>query len=162
MRCVSTVKNKKRENMLELKIPPVIVLAVFAGIIIGIPFVISFYAVQSIWLIAFFILLGVIIALSGVWEFRKSKTTVNPTTSEKSSQIVNTGIYRFSRNPMYLGMALGLVGLTFAFGNLFSWLGVIGFVIYITHFQIIPEEKILKEIFGKNYTDYLNQVRRWI
>lgn len=148
--------------MLDLKIPPVIVFVAFAGIIIGIPFVISFYAVQSIWLCGFFILLGIILALSGIWEFRKFKTTVNPTTPEKSSQVVNTGIYRFSRNPMYLGMALGLVGLTLGFGNHFSWLGVVGFIAYITQFQIIPEEKILKEIFGKNYIDYLKQVRRWI
>lgn len=148
--------------MLDLKIPPVIVLAVFAGIIVGIPLVIPFYAVQSVGLCVFFILLGIIITLLGVWEFRKSKTTVNPTTPEKSSQIVNTGIYRFSRNPMYLGMALGLVGLTFGFGNHLSWLGVVGFVAYITQFQIIPEEKILKEVFGKNYINYLKRVRRWI
>ncbi|GIM54217.1 methyltransferase family protein [Capnocytophaga cynodegmi] len=148
--------------MLDLKVPPVIVLVIFAGIIIGIPYIFPFYGVKSFGLCVLFVVLGVAIALSGVWEFRKLKTTVNPITPEKSSQIVDTGVYRFSRNPMYLGMAFVLIGLVFLWGNYLSWLGVVGFVIYITRFQIIPEEKILNEIFGENYRKYLKKTRRWL
>ncbi|AEK24228.1 MULTISPECIES: methyltransferase family protein [Flavobacteriales] len=148
--------------MLQLKIPPVIVLAVFASMIVAIPYIFPFDAFQSMGLCIFFIVLGAMIALSGVLEFRKLSTTVNPTTPEKSSRIVDTGIYRFSRNPMYLGMATVLVGLVFGFGNYFSWLAVVGFVVYITQFQILPEERVLKQIFGKPYEEYLTKVRRWL
>lgn len=148
--------------MLDLKVPPVIVLIVFAGVIVGIPHFIPFYAIKSIGLCLFFIALGIAIALLGVWEFWKSKTTVNPTTPAKCCKIVDTGIYRFSRNPMYLGMVLVLLGLVFGWGNSLSWVGVVGYVAYITRFQIIPEEKVLKEIYGEIYIDYCGKVRRWL
>lgn len=148
--------------MLDFKIPPVLVLTISAGFIVGIPYILPFYGIRSIWLCVCFIVPGIAIALSGVREFVKSKTTLNPTTPEKSSHIVDTGIYRFSRNPMYLGMVLILAGLVFAWGNYLSWLGVAGFVAYITHFQIVPEEKILKEIYGEEYKEYIRKVRRWL
>lgn len=148
--------------MLDLKIPPALVLIVCAGIIIGIPNIFQFYGIKSVGLCVFFIVLGITIALLGVWEFWKFKTTANPTAPEKSCQIVKTGIYSFSRNPMYLGMALVLIGLVFGWGNFLSWLGVVGFMAYITRFQIIPEEKVLKEIHGEKYREYLKKVRRWL
>ncbi|MFK8300885.1 methyltransferase family protein [Capnocytophaga canimorsus] len=148
--------------MLDLKVPPVIVLAIFAGIIVGIPYIFPFYRGKSFGLCVLFVVLGVVIALSGVWEFRKFKTTVNPITPENSSRIVDTGIYRFSRNPMYLGMTFVLMGLVFLWGNYLSWLGVVGFVIYIIRFQIIPEEKILNEIFGEDYREYFRKTPRWL
>ena len=143
--------------MLDCKIPPVVVLIVSAGIVVGIPYIFPFYGIRSIGLCISFIVLGVIVAFSGVWEFRKSKTTLNPTTPKKSSRIVDTGIYRFSRNPMYLGM-----GLIWGLGNYLSWLGFLAFMLYITRFQILPEEKTLKEIYGEPYNEYLTKVRRWL
>jgi len=148
--------------MLDCKIPPVVVLIVSASIVVGIPYIFPFYGIRSIGLCIFFIVMGVIVAFSGVWEFRKSKTTLNPTTPEKSSRIVDTGIYRFSRNPMYLGMAFMLVGLIWGLGNYLSWLGFLAFMLYITRFQILPEEKTLKEIYGEPYKEYLTKVRRWL
>lgn len=148
--------------MLDCKIPPVVVLIVSAGIVVGIPYIFPFYGIRSIGLCIFFIVMGAIVAFSGVLEFRKSKTTLNPTTPEKSSRIVDTGIYRFSRNPMYLGMAFMLVGLIWGLGNYLSWLGFLAFMLYITCFQILPEEKTLKEIYGEPYKEYLTKVRRWL
>lgn len=148
--------------MLDCKIPPVVVLIVSAGIVVGIPYIFPFYGIRSIGLCIFFIVMGAIVAFSGVLEFRKSKTTLNPTTPEKSSRIVDTGIYRFSRNPMYLGMAFMLVGLIWGLGNYLSWLGFLAFMLYITRFQILPEEKTLKEIYGEPYKEYLTKVRRWL
>ena len=75
---------------------------------------------------------------------------------------MDTGIYRFSRNPMYLGMAFMLVGLIWGLGNYLSWLGFLAFMLYITRFQILPEEKTLKEIYGEPYNEYLTKVRRWL
>lgn len=63
---------------------------------------------------------------------------------------------------MYLGMVLVLLGLVFGWGNSLSWVGVVGYVAYITRFQIIPEEKVLKEIYGERYIDYCGKVRRWL
>ena len=148
--------------MLDCKIPPILVLIITAGIVVGIPYIFPFYGIRSVVLSVLFIVLGVIIALLGVWEFRKSKTTLNPTTPKKSSRIVDTGLYRFSRNPMYLGMAFMLVGLIWGLGNYLSWLGFLAFMLYITHFQILPEEKTLKEIYGEPYNEYLTKVRRWL
>lgn len=148
--------------MLDLKIPPLLVLVFFAGFIVGIPYLFPFYEIRSICLCVCFVVPGITIALLGVWEFRKSKTSVNPIVPRKSNKVVDTGIYRFSRNPMYLGMALMLVGLIFGWGNCLSWLGLVGFVAYITRFQIIPEERILKEIYGEKYQVYRTKVRRWL
>lgn len=148
--------------MLDCKVPPVVVLIISAGIIVGVPYVFPFYGIRSIVLCVSFIVLGIVVALLGVWEFRKKKTTLNPTTPEKCTSIVDTGIFRFSRNPMYLGMSVGLIGLIFGFGNYFSWVGFLVFVVYITRFQIIPEENTLKELYGDPYKEYLKRVRRWL
>lgn len=148
--------------MMDLKIPPVIVLMIFAGIITAVSLTFPFHGIKSIPLCVIFIAAGLIIILLGIWEFKKFKTTVNPLLPEKSNRIVDTGIYRFSRNPMYLGMLFVLAGLVFGFGNSLSWAGVIGFAVYITKFQIIPEERTLKAFFGTDYEEYLRKVRRWI
>ena len=69
--------------MLDCKIPPILVLIIAAGIVVGIPYIFPFYGIRSVVLSVLFIVLGVIVALLGVWEFRKSKTTLNPTTPKK-------------------------------------------------------------------------------
>jgi len=103
-----------------------------------------------------------IILFFSIRLFSKENTTVNPYTPEKSGRLVTTGIYRFTRNPMYLGMAV----LLFAQG---MWLGtwvfvpvLVLFVSYMTCFQILPEEEALIEKFDEEYAEYCTKVRRWI
>ena len=101
----------------------------------------------------------VVIAVRG---FRKAKTTVDPFHPESASAIVTSGIYRFTRNPMYLGFLLVLIALAIFLGNWISALMPLVFVIYMNRFQIAPEERALRLRFGTSYEAYLHSVRRWI
>jgi protein-S-isoprenylcysteine O-methyltransferase Ste14 len=105
---------------------------------------------------------GVLVAVAGVVAFRKARTTVNPTTPQASSTIVSSGVYRWSRNPMYLGMAMALVGWAMYLSNVVAFLLVPAFMLYMNRFQIQPEERALEAKFGDPYRDYLRRVRRWI
>ena len=105
---------------------------------------------------------GLAFTLPAVASFRRSKTTVNPIHIERASQLVTSGNYRFTRNPMYLGMALLLTAIAFGLGAPWTLLGPLALVAYLTRFQILPEERALRGIFGQPYLDYCKQVRRWI
>ena len=105
---------------------------------------------------------AICIDITAIYAFYKAKTTIDPLRPEKASMIVTSGPFRFTRNPMYLGLSLLLAGWGLIQN---SWLlvpAVIGFVIYMTHMQIIPEEKILAEKFGEPYLRYQQTVRRWL
>jgi len=105
---------------------------------------------------------GLFFDFLGLVAFRKMKTTINPLKPEKTSFIVTIGVYAITRNPMYLGMALLLTAWAIHLSTAMSLLGPIFFVLFITRFQILPEEKILKKAFGTPYENYLKKVRRWI
>ncbi len=105
---------------------------------------------------------GIGIALLGLREFRKAKTTVNPLKPETSSTLVRSGIYEFSRNPMYLGMLLVLVAWGLWLGNPWALIWTLGFVMYINEYQIKPEEAALRKLFGDAFDQYTREVRRWI
>jgi protein-S-isoprenylcysteine O-methyltransferase Ste14 len=105
---------------------------------------------------------GIALALAGIREFRRAQTTVNPLEPGRASSIVSSGLYRHTRNPMYLGMALGLVGLALWPGTWPGLLVVPAFMGYLTVFQIIPEERALLVRFGSAYANYCAQVRRWL
>jgi protein-S-isoprenylcysteine O-methyltransferase Ste14 len=108
------------------------------------------------------LLLGIVLAIAGVVQFRRARTTVNPLAPLNASAIVDTGIYRLSRNPMYLGMALGLGGLVLWWANVAGGALVLLFCWYLTRFQIKPEERALLARFGPPYAAYLRRVRRWL
>ncbi|XZG69378.1 methyltransferase family protein [Chitinibacteraceae bacterium HSL-7] len=107
-------------------------------------------------------LTGIAVALAGVRAFRAHKTTVNPMKPHDSSALVASGIYRHTRNPMYLGFLLVLV----AWGiHLASWVALLmlpTFVAYMNRFQIIPEERALTARFGAAFAAYCQSVRRWL
>lgn len=106
--------------------------------------------------------LGVVIALLGVLAFRQSRTTVDPLHPERASTLVAGGVYRFTRNPMYLGFALLLLAWVV---YLSAWLGVLVialFVAYMNRFQIKAEEQALEARFGQSFLDYKKSVRRWL
>lgn len=107
-------------------------------------------------------LLGAGIDLWALLAFHSARTTVNPLAPGRSSVVVTSGIYRVSRNPMYLGMALLLLAWCMFLGNPPSVLSVVLFCAYITRFQILPEERLLLAKFGAPYARYLSEVRRWI
>jgi protein-S-isoprenylcysteine O-methyltransferase Ste14 len=114
------------------------------------------------WLFAGSAIAGIGIAVIGVVEFRRAGTTVDPRVPGQSAQLVASGVYRYSRNPMYVGFLLVLCGWAVLLGNALSLLLVPAFVVYMNHFQIAPEERAMREKFGAAYTQYADTVRRWL
>jgi protein-S-isoprenylcysteine O-methyltransferase Ste14 len=106
--------------------------------------------------------LAVVILVTAIVGFRRAKTTVDPMHPEAASTIVTAGIYRFTRNPMYLGFLLALIAWAIFLGNVISALMPLLFVAYMNRFQIAPEERALHARFGAPYETYLRSVRRWL
>jgi protein-S-isoprenylcysteine O-methyltransferase Ste14 len=150
---------------LETRIPPPIIVGAVALVMIGAtaiagglhlpPAPLAIVAVLA-WAAGF----GV--AASGVREFRRAKTTINPTAPQQASAIVSTGVFRLTRNPMYLGMTTVLVGLALLLSTPWALLGPAAFALYIQRFQIQPEERALAAKFGPAYEQYKASVRRWL
>lgn len=105
---------------------------------------------------------GLALGIAAVGLFGRAKTTVTPLKPEKASALVITGPYRFTRNPMYLGLVLLLTGWGLWLGNPANLIWLAGFVFYITAFQIKPEEAALRAKFGADYAAYCQRVRRWL
>lgn len=119
--------------------------------------------------VAFFrplaVVLGILATLIGslsLWAFYQAKTTINPHRLDATSALVQNGIFCFSRNPMYLSLAILLIAFALWRGNLWALLVLPLFISYIQIFQILPEERMLTEKFGRDYQDYCARVRRWI
>ena len=110
----------------------------------------------------FFLIVALIIIVISIAKFIKIKTTISPLKPNKTSILVDSGIYKHTRNPMYLGLLLILFSLFLYLKNFLSFLVLPLFVIYITKNQILPEEKVLENLFGEQYKKYKNKVRRWI
>ena len=150
---------------LELKIPPVALVLIIAllmwlgaayvpGLRIHFPF-------QSI-AACVLGLSGIIVCTLGVLEFKRARTTVNPTRPQSSSSLVTTGMYRHTRNPMYLGFLLILIGWAIITGAILAIFGLPTFVLYMNRFQIEPEERVLTGLFGDQFKTYCSAARRWI
>jgi protein-S-isoprenylcysteine O-methyltransferase Ste14 len=107
-------------------------------------------------------LFGLVIVAASLRLFVKARTTPNPMQPRNASELVTSGVYRVSRNPMYLGDAVMLIGIAVWLGSLPSLLCVAAFVAYIDRFQIPSEEAALDAIFGERYVAYRRRVRRWL
>jgi protein-S-isoprenylcysteine O-methyltransferase Ste14 len=149
-------------QILELKVPPPLVGLVIGAAMWGIaPLGGDSPALAKV--VAFVLCaLGLFVMLAGVASFRRARTTVNPLKPETASALVTTGIYARTRNPMYVGMALVLVGWAFLLAQPQALVGPIAFVLYITRFQIVPEERVLASMFGESFAAYRARVRRWL
>jgi protein-S-isoprenylcysteine O-methyltransferase Ste14 len=108
------------------------------------------------------IAIALLIEVISVLSFIRARTTINPLAPERSAALVTGGLYRISRNPMYLGMACLLVGICAIARFPFGFIGVVIFVWLITVLQILPEEKALEARFGEAFTAYRQRVRRWL
>ncbi|WP_028313044.1 methyltransferase family protein [Derxia gummosa] len=107
-------------------------------------------------------LAGALLDLSALLGFRRARTTWHPHRPQAASALVTGGIYRVTRNPMYLGLALLLVAWALRLGQLLPWLGPPLFAAWITRFQIVPEERALAAKFGADWVAYRMRVRRWL
>lgn len=147
-----------------MRIPPPVITIFFAAVMFVVDFVSPLWLriPYLFWLSLLFAVAAVIFLLPAIVQFVGSKTTVNPYTPHKSTALVSAGVYRVSRNPMYLGMAFCLVAWASYLENVFTFLFVFGFVWYMTRFQIRFEEAALQERFGDEFEKYCDQVRRWL
>lgn len=152
---------------MKAKIPPPLVLLI-CGILMWLAarFVPSLDFVLPSRIILFWALLvvGVLLLASGASNILNRKTTIHPDRKSlsKASALVTTGIYRYSRNPIYLGMAFMLLAWMILLQNWLSVVGPIIFIVFITDYQIKPEEEALEKVFGEEYVRYKKRVRRWI
>jgi protein-S-isoprenylcysteine O-methyltransferase Ste14 len=105
---------------------------------------------------------GISVALLGFWALSQAKTTINPVNPERASSVVTGGIYSYTRNPMYLGLTSLLVGWAIWLSVPWVFLGPVALLLYLTRFQIIPEERVMSSKFGRDYDEYRRRVRRWL
>ena len=98
----------------------------------------------------------------GVTQFRKAQTTPNPQALEEVSSLVTSGVYQYSRNPMYVGLVLILFSWALYLSHFLAFVLLPIFILYMTRFQIQPEERMLAQKFGKAYQAYKAKVRRWV
>jgi protein-S-isoprenylcysteine O-methyltransferase Ste14 len=150
---------------LELKVPPPIA-ALLAGVAMWVTArllpAIHVASHQRLPLAVICAALGVIVALLGFSALSQANTTINPVNPEKASAVVTGGIYRYTRNPMYLGLTALLVAWTIWLSVPWVIIGPVAFMLYLTRFQIIPEERIMSSKFGRDYDEYRQRVRRWL
>ena len=154
-----------RMQTLELKIPPPVVAALVAGSMWAIAMLaplVDAPAAMRVAVAVVMVLIGVTFDLAGLIAFRRTKTTVNPRKPEKAVALVCSGVYRLTRNPMYLGLVFVLVGWAVYLSSAWALLGPVAFALYINRFQIKPEERVLSTLFGSRYAVYKSSVRRWL
>lgn len=147
-------------SALEAKVPPPVLVALLAGAIWFLPRAFEPSPLLSAAGIAF-VVTGLGINAWPKFLFRRARTSVSPVRPALASALVTHGPYRFSRNPMYLGYAVALLGWSVWLAQPWGLLGVAFFVAYITRFQILPEERHLSSRFPAQYAAYSRAVRRW-
>ena len=153
--------------MMKAAIPPPVVFLACAGLMWLIhalaPSLVYDFSYRRIlfWIV---LIAGVALLIAGAVNFFARKTTIRPDRKSlpKATTLISTGAFRYSRNPLYLGLALVLVAWLIFLGNLLAIIGVIAYVMFITEYQIKPEEEDLEKIFGDEYVRYKKNVRRWI
>ena len=150
---------------LEVKVPPPAVAAIVAIAMWGISLALPLLQIPTVLRLAVatvILLPGLVFSAAGVLSFRRARTTINPTKPEAASSLVSSGIYRVTRNPMYVGLLLVLVAWAVFLSSAWALLGPVAFMLYSGRFQIEPEERALSSLFGSEYAAYKATVRRWL
>jgi len=150
---------------LELKLPPPALALLIAVAMWGISLATSRFEISAALrfaAVAFFAIVGFGFAISGVLAMRRARTTISPIKPEAATSLVTSGVYRFTRNPMYLGLCFVLLAWAVFLSSAWAFLGPGAFVLYINRFQIAPEENALSKLFGTAFANYQSKVRRWL
>ncbi len=151
-------------NALENKIPPPLVGLIIAAAMWGIARYSSatLAVTNAEFAAAVVALVGIGFDIAGIVSFWRAKTTVNPLKPDKATSLVSSGVYRITRNPMYVGMLFLLIAWAIYLTSPWALLGPLAFVLYMNRFQIAPEERALEALFGDDFSNYKNRVRRWL
>ena len=150
---------------LETLIPPPIVTVIIMILMYWVPRSILASSIQSSLLFFAAIATGlaaIMIMLAGIAAFAKDRTTLNPMRIDQASTLVTSGIFKFTRNPMYLGDVIFLFAWCLLLATPWAIFGPFLLMVYLTQFQIKPEERMMQQKFGTAYKAYQSQVRRWI
>lgn len=150
---------------LELKVPPVALVLLLGAIMWGAARLVpdgGFTLPGASFVAAAVTLLGAVLAVAGVVSFRRARTTVNPMHPETASRLVVAGVHRRTRNPMYVGMLLALLGWGLFLCNALALVVALAFVPLMNRLQIVPEERALAARFGSAFDEYRRGVRRWL
>jgi protein-S-isoprenylcysteine O-methyltransferase Ste14 len=151
-------------HALETRIPPPVVALVMLLLMWNLaawlpgPLPPSWHASAALALVV----IGAAFDLAALWAFHRARTTINPMKPQATAHLVTGGVYRLTRNPMYLGLVLFLSAAMVYLWSPWAVLGPLGFVAYINRFQIAPEERVMRERFGADYTAWCASVRRWL
>jgi len=152
-------------SSLELKIPPPAVTLLFGFLMwlaslliapVAVPFAVRVGVAVVI------VSVGLIFGGSAMLSFVRRRTTMNPIKPDAASSLVTGGVFRVTRNPMYLSLLLYLLAWAAYLSNVLPLLFLPVFVLYIHQFQIKPEERVLSALFGPEYAAYKGRVRRWL
>jgi protein-S-isoprenylcysteine O-methyltransferase Ste14 len=156
--------NGRNLRSLETRIPPPIITALIGGAMWFSPASPVLHVPDSVRIVVALAIasIGGMVAMGAGIRFRRANTTVNPLEPQAASSLVTTGIFRYTRNPMYLGLLFLLVAWAVLLSSPFALLGPIAFVTYTGRFQIAPEERALAALFGAEYAAYQARVRRWL
>ncbi len=149
----------------ENRIPPPVVMIVTGLAMWAVSRVIPPMPVPAVFrysLVGALVVLAVGVDALAFFSFRRVGTTINPVAIDNASALVTTGVYAFTRNPMYVGLTTLLVAFAVLLSNPWLLLGPLSFVLYTTRFQIIPEERVMQSKFGSAYDAYKARVRRWL
>lgn len=150
-------------HRLELKIPPLAVGVVIAMGMWLASDTLPEFAYPPLRIVAMGMgLVGAGITGLAMLSFWSAHTTPNPMKPTSASFLVTSGIYRFTRNPMYLGLLMLLAGWALYLANILAFLFLPAFILYMNRFQIKPEERALTDRFGRKYLEYASRVNRWI
>ena len=142
--------------------PPIVTLICGLAIYFSKTFFNKFFSYNNNTISLFLLILGLSVFILAVKAFNRHKTTVNPLEPRKASSLVSSGIFKYSRNPMYLGMLIILLALSFKFNLVGGIVISLFFYLFITKFQILPEEEAMNELFGDEFIEYSSRTRRWI
>jgi len=151
--------------MLKLKVPPPIYMLLMAVLMWGLDKYFPIHDLESslgVKLGVLLIITALIVDLKSLLQFFRGHTTINPIHPEKSRTLITTGMYQYSRNPMYLGLLFLLTGWGFILASASPLIMLPVFVVIITRQQILPEEQVLEQKFGQQYRDYKKSVKRWL
>jgi protein-S-isoprenylcysteine O-methyltransferase Ste14 len=152
-------------HVLELKVPPVALVFLVAALMWLVSWAMPAFEFEfpsGDVLAVSAAITGTIISGLGIVSFRQARTTVNPMKPDSTSSLVVSGIYRLTRNPMYLGFLSVLFAWAIFLSNALAFVFLPVFVLYMNRFQIKPEEKALRALFGPQFVMYTARVRRWL
>jgi protein-S-isoprenylcysteine O-methyltransferase Ste14 len=150
---------------LELKVIPPAQLLIAAGLMFALATRFpqyNLYITHHLVISIVFVIVGSVIGLLALYDFHKHQTTFHPHTPEKTRTVVDSGVFAYSRNPMYLALIITLLALAVYLQNYVCLIIIPLFIRYITKYQIIPEEEMLNKLFPNHYQAYCKKVRRWL